>query len=266
MAQTLTASLVATALQKLEAIRHSEAEVLSDQECQKRAEEVAEAALEAIAVCTKYLLSRNAEARIDGFGNFYLRETQIQFVPDEDVLQYAFLKYQEPEQHQLALRNAFVRMLSQAQEIIPLLDLTSDAPVSAEDGDTTPEQKLLDSIFGKTHSTRFDPTVSVLLTRIIRELREAGAEISTADAVSDAIMESPETGAPSSSSCTQISLDEVMRQLEEVRSAERRLRALGKTGGYKKLKLTDALQAMRERTGQKGLGIAGDEIETGSDE
>jgi hypothetical protein len=56
MESTLTIRLVATMLQRLEAIHQNEAEVLSDQECQKRAEEVTEAALLVIAVCAKYLL------------------------------------------------------------------------------------------------------------------------------------------------------------------------------------------------------------------
>ena len=88
MKKTLTASLVATTMQKLEAIRLNEAEVLSDEESYKRAEEVAEAALQAIAVCAKYLLARNAEARIDGLGSFYVTGAQVQFIPDQDVTQY----------------------------------------------------------------------------------------------------------------------------------------------------------------------------------
>jgi hypothetical protein len=198
MAQTVTVSLVAKAIQKLEAIRHNEEEVLSDQECSKRAEEVAEAALQAIAVCSKYLLSRNAEARIDGFGNFYLKGEEIDFVPDEDVLQYALLKQQEPEQQQLVLRNAFVRTLLQALKLIPLLELAPNASVSAEDSDTTPEQKLLNSIFGETGANRFEPTVSHLLSLIVQELRGAGAEMRLVDAVSAQSQERNATAVPTS--------------------------------------------------------------------
>ena len=183
MAQTLTASMVATALQKLEALRHNEAEVLTDKECYQRAEEVAEAALQAISVCTKYLLSRNAEARIDGFGNFHIEGAQIQFIPDEDVLQYALLKQQEPEQQQLALRNALVRTLSEARKLIPFLDLAPDATVNAENISVNPEEELFQQIFGELPPDNFDRTVSLLISSFLRELRQAGANIDVAEEV-----------------------------------------------------------------------------------
>jgi hypothetical protein len=182
MSQNLTVSLVATALQKLEAIQHSEAEVLSDDECRARAEEVAKAALEAIAICTKYLISRNAEAHIDGIGNFYLQHDHIRFAPDDDMVQYALLKEQKPELQQRALRNALVKSLSVARAIIPALQLASGEHEQDVVGVDTPEEQLLKTIFGETAQNRFGVTVSKLVNTIIDELREAGIRVETSPA------------------------------------------------------------------------------------
>ncbi len=179
MARSLTVSLITTTLQKLEAIRNNESEVLSDEDCNKRAAEVAEAAIESIAVCAKYLLSRNAEARIDGFGDFYLEGAQVRFIPDQDVVQYAILKQPNPEQQQLALRNAALSCLSQSLSVIRLLHL-EPGQVSDVHLNMSPDENLLRTIFGETSPNNFEQSVSLLLSKIIQELHSAGAKISPA--------------------------------------------------------------------------------------
>lgn len=181
MSKTLAATLLADALQRLEALQHNENEVLSDVEHRKRAEEVAESSLRAIAVCAKYILSRNGDLRIDGFGDFYLSGNQIEFIPDDDVLQYALLKHHQPEQLQLALRNAFVRSLSQANALIALFDLAGEQPAFVQEGSLTPEEKLLQAIFGDEIPNDFDRAISRLLNTIVSRLREAGVAVSIAE-------------------------------------------------------------------------------------
>ena len=177
MSQNLTVSLVATALQKLEVIQHSDAEVLSDDKCRARAEEVAKAALEAIAICTKYLISGNGEARIDGIGNFDVQHDHIRFAPDDDMVQYALLKQQKPEHQQRALRNALVKSLSVARAIIPALHLASGEHEQDVVGVDTPEEQLLKAIFGGPPRTGLEQPSLNSLIRSLTSCARLGSEL-----------------------------------------------------------------------------------------
>jgi predicted RNA-binding protein with RPS1 domain len=181
MSHTLTASLVANALQKLEAIQHNETEVLSDEACRLRAEEVADTALKAVAVCVKYLLAQNGSASIEGLGDLYLVDDAIRFAPELDTLQYAVLKQQPPERHQLALRNAFVRGLSELRKLIPVLGLAAGVETATEENAGTAEEKLLRAIFGETAPNKFDKAISLILTAMIKDLRNAGISLLLSD-------------------------------------------------------------------------------------
>jgi hypothetical protein len=176
MSPKLTTSLIATALQKLEAIHHNETEVLSDDECRARAEEIAKAALEAIAVCTKFVLSTEGEAEIKGLGQFYLSKAEIRFNPESDVLAFAVAKKQDHEKQQYALRNAFVKCITNALDIIPQLEFASTgSQKNQEEVDLdTPEQWVVEAIFGGPRPNRFGPTVSQLLASMIERLQSSG--------------------------------------------------------------------------------------------
>lgn len=174
MSSEVTPDLIALALQKLESIQANESEPISDDECRRRAEEVAEAALRAIAVCVKYLLSKNAEARINGLGSFHLEEHEIRFVPESDVIQYTLLKQREGDQVQLSLRNAFVATLLTAKGLIPLLEEHSDEPATTS---MPLADDLVEKIYGTSVPNNFAAVIASLFEDIIGELNEAGFEI-----------------------------------------------------------------------------------------
>src|ERR1051325_2402372 len=180
MPNTLTSQLLADALQYLEALRNNETEVVSDQETRSRAEEVAELTLETIAVCTKFLLAENAQARIEGLGDFYLSSSEVRFTPDKDLVSYALLKKQDAEERQRALRIAFLTTLDRALAIIPLLEFESGEP--AEDAEVLEtiqlsDEPLVESILAKAIPSRFGVAISKSIEKILRALREAGLAI-----------------------------------------------------------------------------------------
>lgn len=179
MPSEVAVHLVALALQKLEALQVNETQVLTDEKCLERAEEVAAAALQSVAVCTKVLLSRDAEAQIPGLGLFHLKNDQIQFVPDSDVVQFTLLKRREVAKLQLSLRNAVVTTLLQLKKLVPMLDFSSAE--SANTSVALEDDYLIAAIFGTQRENDFGRTVSVLLNQITEQLQAAGVHIQIAE-------------------------------------------------------------------------------------
>jgi hypothetical protein len=180
MSNTLTREMLATALQRLEALQEGETPPLESEQLKQRAEEVAEVALQAVAVCVKYMLASNGESIVEGLGTFVLHDGHIQFSPESDVLQYALLKHQDQTNQQQALRDAFVKNLRLAWSILPMVESTDEMTVNVP-LEFIAEDRLLGAIFGQTLPNRFDAVVTTLLSHIIRHLRSVGLTIPLAD-------------------------------------------------------------------------------------
>jgi predicted RNA-binding protein with RPS1 domain len=203
MPHNITKDMLATALQRLEAIAAGEPEPideqqkgdeqLRDEQLRERAMEVAEAALQALAICVKYSLGSSGESSIEGLGTLLLRDERIEFVPESDVLQYALLKQQDQASLQQALRDAFLVNLNLAYELLPSMDLREDSTAS-ETLELTPEERVLQSIFGSTGSNRFDRAVSQVISSIIRDLRAAGVDVELAADVAAADVAGTDVG------------------------------------------------------------------------
>lgn len=175
MPRTITKDMLAKTLQRLEAIQANEPTELGDEQLLQRAEEVATAALAAIAICLKFSLASYGDATIDGFGTFVMQNGAIEFTPENDVLQYALLKHRDEASDQIALRDAFVRTLTLADSIIPLLDLTKGKTTSVKI-----EGRLMGEVFYDevVLPSRLETAVSKILGDIVGHLSLAGIEIS----------------------------------------------------------------------------------------
>jgi predicted RNA-binding protein with RPS1 domain len=176
MTQRITRDMLATALQRLEAVEANEPEVVDSERFQQRAEEVADVALKAIALCVKYVLGTHGRSSVDGLGTFVLQNGGIQFVPESDVLQYALLHEQDEGNIQQGLRDAFIQHLTLAQGILPLIDLTQGQSIRGS-VDVSAEQRLLQSIFGESGAFHFGKAASKLIGTLVHSLRLAGVKI-----------------------------------------------------------------------------------------
>lgn len=177
MAKNLTTDMLATALQRLEALQAGEAPTLESEQLKQTAEEVAEAALQAIAVCVKYMLASNGQSTIDGLGTFSLHAGHIQFIPENDVLQYALLKHQNEMSQQEVLREAFVKNLTLACGILPMVEWIDDEMEVNGRLEFVADDRTLEAIFGQSLPSRFDEVATRLLSFIIRHLRSVGLRI-----------------------------------------------------------------------------------------
>ena len=173
MPNSLTRDMVATALQRLEALQTNETAPIGDEKLKERAEEVAEAALQAIAICVKYILASFGECTIEGLGTLLLQNGSIMFTPERDLLQYALLKLQDEAGLQRALREVFIKNLALAHSILPMIELAGANNISAP-LELVAEEELIKAVFGNEIPNRFDAAASKLLSSIIRELHSAG--------------------------------------------------------------------------------------------
>jgi predicted RNA-binding protein with RPS1 domain len=175
---TITKDMLAIALQKLEALQVNESESADNELLKRRAEEVAELALQALAVCVKYVLASCGESTIEGLGTFVLHNGQIRFTPEKDFLNYALLKNQDEAAVQQALRDALIASLTLANSFAMMIDHVSPGQTISGPFELAPEEKLLSGIFGRTTHFRFDAAASQLVTAIARHLLSAGVQIS----------------------------------------------------------------------------------------
>jgi hypothetical protein len=173
---SLTKEMLATALQRLEALQDGEIAAVSDEQLKQRADEVAELALKAIATCVKYDLSTTGQSTILGLGTLTFANGQVHFNPEEHVLQYAALKKQDFIATQQALRNAFVQLLYLANRLLPEVQVNANDTVDPAMYPAS-EDRLLTAIFGGVAPNRFDQSVSRLVGHLIDQLVLAGLDI-----------------------------------------------------------------------------------------
>jgi predicted RNA-binding protein with RPS1 domain len=176
MSHPLTKDMLANALQRLDAIQGNESAPVENEQLKQRAMEVAELALQSIALCVKYMLAHYGESAIEGLGSLLLQDGRIEFTPDSDVLQYALLKHQDEVSLQQALREAFVVNLTLAHSILPLMDLTQNLDVVAP-VELTAEERFLRAMFKDTTPNHFDRAVSAVISSIIHDLHSAGVDV-----------------------------------------------------------------------------------------
>jgi hypothetical protein len=250
MPHTLTREMLATALQRLEASQSGETAPLDGTQLRQRAEEVAEAALQAIAVCVKYMLASNGESTVDGLGSFVLQNGHIQFAPESDVLQYALLKHQDETSQRQALSEAFVRNLSLAWSILPMIEPTNEMKVSGP-LEFVAEDRLLEAIFEQTLPNRFDVVVTTLLSLIIRHLRSVGLTIQLpSDATT--ISENEETRAFLSTKADE-GRDYAQRKARELRErADALIERSKEVAARQKDSLSAAVEYERHRIAEEG--------------
>jgi predicted RNA-binding protein with RPS1 domain len=195
MTKTVTRDMLAKALQRLELLQANETLELESEQSRQRAEEVAEVALQAIAVCVKYMLASGCQSALEGLGTFYFQDGHIGFTPESDVLQYALLKQQDEVSMQQAVSDAFVQNLSVARSLLPMIQVTQNLKTSGLP-ELAPEDRLLEAIFEHALPNRFDVVVSTLLSLIIRDLQLAGIKIKLAREVSVVLEEEGRSAAP----------------------------------------------------------------------
>jgi predicted RNA-binding protein with RPS1 domain len=160
----VTIELLATALIGLDQIvNRGSSEQAPDEMLSRR---LAAEALAAVAVTLKYLLAREGQAMLPGFGTFSVAEGGTVFSPAEDLADYVALAEGDESRRVRGLVTTTVSHLQAALALLPHLQDHLDEPVTVS---TSNAQRTLQRVFGDAP----DLSVRIALTACADRIRAA---------------------------------------------------------------------------------------------
>ncbi|HEY2932444.1 MAG TPA: hypothetical protein VGK99_11930 [Acidobacteriota bacterium] len=140
-------------------------------------EDLAHRALSGLGLSIKYLLAKNAEAVVSGLGTFSLRNGQILYQPDDDLLEYVLLSEPNSERRSVLTAMELIRNLETAASLIGLVREHLETLQIPAQPRTTDEEMML-TAFGEVPAKRLKSSVERLLADIMVQFKAAGAPLS----------------------------------------------------------------------------------------